>query len=629
MDEETPPPAKRSSFGRILWLLVIAAIVILWWHYRGAGEAMDPDPVAQQAMDRLNSPDADPDDILVDLKDDVSVERVAEIERASGIDLVLVSDESADEQFYRAHVDPAKRDSILAQLSALSDVEVAEPDALAYIPQGEEALRVPAPEASYEGFPNDPLYAKQWHMRQIGMPAAWKLANGNGVIVAVLDTGIGYEDKGKFTELPDLKGIKWVKPYNFVANNKSAHDDHGHGSHVTGTIAQVTNNGIGVTGVALNVKIMPLKVLSKNGSGSVGGIADAIRYAADNGAKVINMSLGSSYPSTPLKNAVKYAYDKGVTIVCAAGNESRDKVGYPAAYPGAIAVSATQNDEAITFYSNYGEAIDIAAPGGNTRDKNGGRNNPDGGVLQNTIAIGDPSKNDYYAYMGTSMASPHAAGVAALVVGEGVTKPAAVEKILQLTARKPTNQQYSKEKYGAGIIDAPAAVKAAKKKAGGGGGELALGLLIAGAVAASARSKGLGAGVKLGAGYLVGVVVGASGLFFLPHVSATLAEAPVLEMLSHGMPSWDMSILGAAGHGNAVFFSALIPFVLLAVGYGVPKLRAPLAGLTLGVAAHLVFAAITPAMALSYVPSMFGFAPIWLAVNAIVCVLLARTALRR
>jgi len=628
MDEETTPPAKRSGFGRLLWLLVIGAVVLLWWHYK-SDDAMDPDNVAQQALDRASSPDADPDDILVDLKDNTTPAQVAAIEAQYGIDLVLVSDESADEQFYRAHVDPARRDAILAQLSARSDVEVAEPDALAYIPQGEEAVAVPAPGANYEGFPNDPLYAKQWHMRQIGMPEAWKLADGNGVIVAVLDTGVGYEDRAKFTELPDLKGITWVKPYNFVSNNKNANDDHGHGSHVTGTIAQVTNNGIGVTGIALNVKIMPLKVLSKNGSGSVGGIADAIRYAADNGAKVINMSLGSSFPSTPLKNAVKYAYDKGVTIICAAGNDGKEKVGYPAAYPGAVAVSATQNDEAITFYSNWGPEIDIAAPGGNTRDKNGGRNNPDGGVLQNTIKIGDPTSNDYYAYMGTSMASPHAAGVAALVVGEGVTKPAAVEKVLQLSARKPANQEYSKTKYGAGIIDAPAAVKLAKKKAGGGGDDLALGLLIAGAVAASARKRGLGAGIKLGPTYLLGVLVGASGLFFLPHLSATLASAPVLSTLSHGLPSWDMSVLGPDGHGNALFFSALIPFALLAVGYGVPKLRAPLAGLSIGVAAHLAIAAVAAPMALTYMPSMFGFTSVWLGLNAILCVLLARTALRR
>src|SRR2546429_14115 len=113
----------------------------------------------------------------------------------------------------------------------------------------------------------------------------------------------------------------------------------------------------------------------------------------------------------------------------------------PAAYPGAVAVSATQQDEAITFYSNYGKDIDIAAPGGNTRSSDGGRNNPDGGVLQNTIVIQDPTKDGYFAFMGTSMASPHVAGVAALVVGEGVTDPDMVEQILKDSARKPNNQQ--------------------------------------------------------------------------------------------------------------------------------------------------------------------------------------------
>lgn len=338
---------------------------------------------------------------------------------------------------------------------------------------------------------------------------------------------------------------------------------------MTGTIAQVTNNGKGVTGVARNVQIMPLKVLSAGGSGSVGGIADAIRFAADNGAKVINMSLGGPYPAKVLAKAVEYAVSKGVTVVCAAGNESRSKVGYPAAYPGAIAVSATQYDEDITFYSNYGKDIDIAAPGGNTRvDQNGDGMND--GVLQNTIEIGNPKKSGYYGFMGTSMASPHVAGVAALVVGEGITEPKMVEKVLKDSARKPGNgKKYTSDRYGAGIVDAPAAIKKARSQ--GGGIQFAFGLLLAGAVAASVRKRG----VKLGWTYLAGTVVGASGLFFLPYIAPELSNAPVLYTLTHGLPSWDLSVLGPAGHGNALFFSALIPLALLAVGYGMPKLRAP------------------------------------------------------
>ncbi len=604
--------SKRGGVGKLLWLLVIIAIVVLWWFYRPDQDAEVT--AAQEQSDRLLG--GDPDDILVDLVDDASAAQVAAIERDLGIDLVLVSSESADEQFYRAHVDPARRDSVLAALAKRSGVEIAEPDSLMSIPAGEESL-VSEVGPTEPGFPNDPLYPKQWHMRQIGMPEAWKMADGNGVIVAVLDTGVAYEDYGTFTQLPDLKGITFVKPFDFVANTKHANDDHGHGSHVTGSIAQVTHNGIGVAGVARNVRIMPLKVLSAGGSGSVAGIADAIRYAADNGAKVINMSLGGAFPSAVLKKAVKYAFDKGVTVVCAAGNESRSKVGYPAAYPGAIAVSATQENEAITFYSNYGKDIDIAAPGGNTQDKNGGRGNPDGGVLQATIVIGDPTKNGYFAFMGTSMASPHAAGVAALVVGEGVTDPAAVEKILQDTARKPQSQKYTRDKYGAGIIDAPAAVKAARSK--GGTGRFLLGLLMAGAVAASARKKGLG--VKLGPSYLVGVLFGATGLFFLPWIAPSLSSVPVIETLTTGLPLW-------AGSPNLALFSALIPLALLAIGYSVPRARAPLAGLAVGVAAHLAFFAVVPMMTMA-VPSAFGFATVWLLLNAAVCLGLARLALRR
>ena len=621
MDEQQP---KRAGVGRFLWLFVILAIVVLWWYSRPEG---DPGATLQAQEADAVAAATDPDDILVDLKDDVTPAAIAAIEREVGIQLVLVDDTAAATKLYRAHVAPARRDAIIAELARRPEVEIAEPDAQVMLsPQELDAVevRAPAVEPTHDGYPNDPQYKFQWHLNQIGMPEAWKLADGNGVIVAVLDTGVAYEDYKGFHLLPDLKGISFVEPYDFVTNTKHANDDHGHGSHVTGTIAQVTHNGIGVAGVARNVRIMPLKVLSGSGSGSVGGIADAIRYAADHGAKVINMSLGGAFPSAVLKKAVAYAHGKGVTVVCAAGNESRGRVGYPAAYPGAVAVSATQFDESTTFYSNWGKDIDIAAPGGNTRVDQNGDGMPDG-VLQNTIAIGDPTKDDYFGYMGTSMASPHVAGVAALIVGEGVTDPDRVEKVLKDSARKPDKQNYTTDKYGAGIIDAPAAVL--KARAASGGYQFGLGLLMAGAVAASVRRRGR-LGVKLGPSYLVGVLFGASGLFFLPYLAPGLSSVPIVHALTHGLPSWDLSVLGPAGHGNAVFFSALVPLVLLALGYSVPRARAPLAGLAVGVAAHLAFFAAVPLTAV-HVPAMFGVATLWLAVNALGCLALARLALRR
>ena len=618
MDEQQ---SKRGGPGRILWVLVLLAIVVLWWYFRPEHDQGVALATEQSDADRAPT---EPGEILVDLKDDATPAMIAAIERDAGIRLALVDDTAAATKLYRAHVEPARRDAILAQLAARPEVEIAEPDfQISLVPQETESEYRMAPAPAWEGFPNDPQYKYQWHLDQIGMPSAWKLADGNGVIVAVLDTGVSYEDYKNFHLLPDLKGITFVDPYDFVGNTTHANDDHGHGSHVTGTIAQVTNNAIGVAGIARNVKIMPLKVLSGSGSGSVAGIADAIRYAADKGAKVINMSLGGAFPSAVLKKAVAYAHKKGVTVVCAAGNESRGRVGYPAAYPGAIAVSATQFDESITFYSNYGKDIDIAAPGGNTRVDQNGDGKPDG-VLQNTITLGDPTKDDYYAYMGTSMASPHVAGVAALVVGEGVTDPDQVEQVLKASARKPASG-FNAEKYGAGIVDAPAAVLKARSTTGG--DQFGLGVLMAGAVAASLRRRGK-LGVKLGPSYLLGVLIGSSGLFFLPYFAPEASSLPVLHALTHGLPSWDLSVLGPAGHGNLLFFSALIPLALLAIGYGAPRARAPLAGLAVGVAAHLAFLAAVPLTAM-HIPAVLGTGALWLVGNALICLGLARLALRR
>jgi serine protease len=622
MDDEAhdaPPAAdRRSVTSRLLLLGIVLVLVVLWW-------AMRPRQDAAWAGDP-SMEGADVDDIIVDLRDDASPALVAAIERETGLDLVLISDQADDEQVYRAHVDPARRDAVLAALSRRAGVEIAEPDAT-YQLSDPTAFAAEAVGPHTPGFPNDPLYKHQWHMQQIKMPAAWKLADGGGITVAVLDTGVGYEDFANFHLLPDLAGISFVDGYDFVDNDAHANDDHGHGSHVTGTIAQVTNNGVGVTGIARNVKIMPLKVLSGSGSGSVAGIADAIRYAADHGAKVINMSLGGPFPSRVLKKAVQYAHDKGVVVVCAAGNDGKGKVGYPAGYPGAFAVAATQFDETTTFYSNWGKDVDIAAPGGNTRVDQNGDGMPDG-VLQNTIAIGDPTQDDYFGYMGTSMAAPHVAGVAALVVGEGVTDPKMVEQILSETARQPATGRYERDRYGAGIIDAEAAVLRARSSAGG--WSLLLGVLLAGAVASSARRRGLAVALRgvSAAGYLGGVLLGASGLFFLPYLAPAAASWPVVETLTRGLPSWDLA-LGPLAHGHALFFSALIPLGLLALGYGVPRARPALAGVAVGVAAHLLFHLVVPMAPLRYVPSMFGLGAIWLAVNSLICLVLANLALRK
>ena len=589
------------------WGAVVGLAVAVWWsHSPTPSEGAS----VQGAEYRAHWQNADPDDVLVDFVDDIDVAEVAALGRRLGIHFDLVSDQSLDERFYRAHVDPQVRDELLAQLSRLSIVEIAEPDAVYSLGPQNAVL---APGGHWAGFPDDPQFEFQWHLDQINMRSAWQLGDGDGVIVAVLDTGVAYEDHGEFHQVEDLRGVEFVKPYDFVNNDSHANDDHAHGTHVAGTIAQATHNGIGVAGVARAVKIMPLKVLSGSGSGSIGGIADAIRYAADEGAHVINMSLGGPFPSRALESAVKYAYDKGVVVVCAAGNDGRGRVGYPAAYPGAIAVAATQYDQTTTFYSNYGKHIDIAAPGGNVRVDQNGDGMPDG-VLQNTIATMDPSQSDYFAFMGTSMASPHAAGVAALVVGEGITDPAHVERIMKESAQRPAS--YEQKRYGAGIIDAQAAIVAARSKSGS--WQFLMGLLVA-CAAAFAGSRRVG----VGAGYFAGATIGAGGLFFLPWLIPAVASVPGIEMLTRGLPSWGAGWMGP-DFANALTMSALLPLALLAVGMGVRRFRKPLAGLCAGVAGHLLFHLATGVVDVRWMVAD----KLWLAANALICIALAHAALR-
>jgi serine protease len=589
--------AMRKRLGSVIPLVVVGGLVTWVWG------STAPEPRGTESPPNLLalSEAASPQTLLVDFRDDVGDQALA----ANAWTEEAITDYSAVDRLYRLRF-PSAADAARAVTALRADpsVESVEFEAEMAIPPGELEATAAAPNGDFSecsntagtedrGFPNDRCFNYQWHLRQIGLPGAWKLGQGDGVIVAVIDTGV--------TKVADLAATKFVPGYNFVTNSKDAADDHGHGTHVAGTIAQATNNKLGVSGVAFGASIMPLKVLSARGSGSVGGIAQAIRWAANHGAKVINMSLGGPMPSPTLRNAVKYARDKGVVVICAAGNDGRGSVSYPARYPGSVAVASTQFDERTAFYSNWGPEIAIAAPGGNTRvDLNG-----DGkfdGVVQNTINPAKPSEQGYFGFMGTSMASPHAAGVAALIMGAGITKPDAVEAILKETARKPkgvseTVKGRVNDHYGAGIIDAGAALK--KARVGRDASALSLGaaVAVAGLGALKRRRRLMGG---LGAGFAAALFAGAVG-----------------------MPE----VLGFLGSfSNPLLFSAALPVLGVGLLYGVKKLRPAVAGVAFGIAGALLFGAIAYVADVSFVPDFLDRA--WLLANAALAAVIGLIVLR-
>ena len=306
--------------------------------------------------------------------------------------------------------------------------------------------------------PNDPLFSYQWHMPMINVEQAWDQATGAGVIVAVVDAGVAYENYDIYAQAPDLANTNFVPGYDFVNFDSHPNDDNGHGTHVAGTIAQSTNNNLGVTGVAFGATIMPVKVLGADGSGSTTAIADGIHFAVDNGAKVINMSLGSRFTSTTMEEACTYAYNNGVTVVCAAGNSGRNILEYPAAYPQCISVSAVRLDSTLSYYSTYNSAVDVCAPGGDVTIDQDGDGYVDG-VLQQTHDGTNFTEFSYYFYQGTSMASPHVAAAAALILSVDPTlTPAEVQAVLQSTAVDLGSSGWDVE-YGYGMIDCNAALQ--------------------------------------------------------------------------------------------------------------------------------------------------------------------------
>ncbi|WP_438446249.1 S8 family peptidase [Gorillibacterium sp. sgz5001074] len=238
--------------------------------------------------------------------------------------------------------------------------------------------------------PNDVLYSRyQWNLPIIETLQGWGIGKGSeDVKVAVVDTGVDLDH-------PDLKD-RLLPGVNVVSQGRSDPDDDvGHGTHVAGVISALVNNNEGVAGMSWYNPILPVKVLDSSGSGSTYAVAQGVIWAADHGAKVINMSLGNYADAQFLHDAVRYAYDKDVVLIAASGNDNTERPGYPAAYPEVFAVAATDSKKNKASFSNYGDYIDVAAPG-----------------------VSIPStypQNQYAALSGTSMASPHVAALAALI----------------------------------------------------------------------------------------------------------------------------------------------------------------------------------------------------------------------
>jgi len=322
--------------------------------------------------------------------------------------------------------------------------------------------------------PNDLLYKYQWNFKEfktgtgggINLEPAWDISKGNGVIVAVVDTGVAYENYNVYRKAPDLENTYFVPGYDFVNNDDHPNDDNAHGTHVTGTLAQSTDNNRGVAGIAYGCSIMPVKVLSKEGNGTLQQLVDGIYFATDHGAKVISMSLGFKPgvdPGKPLHKALDYAYGKGVTIVAAAGNDATGTVCYPAAYKKCIAVGATGFNGSLAWYSNYGSEIDVVAPGGDNStdlDGDGKIDYPYNMILQNTFNSSSKNPTDfaYWFYEGTSMATPHVSGVAALLISKDAINPAQVRSAIQNTATDLGDPGWDKH-YGYGLVNATAALK--------------------------------------------------------------------------------------------------------------------------------------------------------------------------
>ncbi|MBP2000030.1 thermitase [Paenibacillus shirakamiensis] len=260
-----------------------------------------------------------------------------------------------------------------------------------------EHIEIAEPNHVYKAFytPNDPYFANyQYGPQRVLAPSAWNITQSSSTIkIAVVDTGVQPNH-------PELAG-KLLPGYNYVDGNTNTADGNGHGTHVAGIAAASTNNGVGIAGMAPLASIIPIRSLDNNGSGLTSSVANGIVYAANNGANVVNLSLGSPANDSFLQAAVQYAWDRGAVVIAAAGNDNSSTPVYPAFLSGVVSVASTNASDVKSSFSNYGYWVDVAAPGDQ--------------ILSTYLTSS-------YAYLsGTSMSTPHVSGLAALLASQGRT----------------------------------------------------------------------------------------------------------------------------------------------------------------------------------------------------------------
>lgn len=444
--------SRISGLLRSSVAFLVASLVMVWGGVRGT--ELEPGVrVVSSRASRLVVGGASPtDSVIVGFHDSVS-DRVAEqCVREAGAGGALRS--AFSKRFLAMPDDGLDTKHLLSRLRAMPEVAYAEEDGV----------------VRAHFVPNDSLYRLQWHWRALGMERTWDIQRGDAsVAVAVLDTGVAYEDFGKFRRAPDWGGVTFLTGYNVFTKDTHANDDNFHGTHVASVIGEGADNALGGSGMIHRVAIMPVKVLDEDGFGTNSGIAEGIdavvrfRLSGVNPVKVINLSLGGSVRSTAVQNAVNAAIAAGITVVASAGNDNVSTIDFPAALDNVIAVGATDGLKSKAPYSSFGAALDLMAPGGDLGQDADRDGRPDG-ILQQTF---DPDtaffsgRYDDFAYFfvsGTSQAAPQVSALAALIARQGVTSPAAIKALMEKTAEDLGVPGFD-ERFGHGLIRPAEALK--------------------------------------------------------------------------------------------------------------------------------------------------------------------------